>query len=98
MLKIKSDEWIKEQEWRVYQLLEKRDEQITKGSETVYLFKLPPDCIKRVVVGRNMDYLNRKRVVDAVNTNPQLKDVKIEESVLHLDLFGLEYKPLPLLY
>jgi len=98
MLKIKSDEWIKEQEWRVYQLLEKRDEQIVNGNETVYLFKLPPDCIKRVVVGCNMDYQNRKRVVDAVKTNPRLKNVKIEESVLSLDLFSLEYQPLPPLY
>jgi hypothetical protein len=55
MLKTKSVEWIKEQEWRVYQLLEKRDEQIIKASETVYLFKLPPECIKRVVVGYSMD-------------------------------------------
>ncbi len=98
MLKTKSDEWIEEQEWRVYQMLENRDEQTTKGNETVYLFKLPPDCIKRVVVGRNMDYQNRKKVVDIVNMNPKLKDVKIEESVLNLDLFSLEYQPLPDLY
>jgi hypothetical protein len=98
MLKTKSDEWIKEKEWRVYEMLEKRTEQVTKGSETVYLFKLPPDCIKRVVVGYNMDYKNRKRVVDAVKTNPKLKGIKIEESVLNLDLFSLEYQPLPDLY
>jgi hypothetical protein len=94
MLKIKSDAWKNEKEWRIFQLLERRDEQITKVNEVMYLFKLPPDCIKRVVVGCNMDYLNRKRVIDAVNANPQLKNVKIEESILHLDLFELEYKPL----
>jgi len=98
MLKTKSVEWIKEQEWRVYQLLEKRDEQIIKASETVYLFKLPPECIKRMVVGYSMDFQNRKRVVDAVKINPRLKNVEIEESVLSLDLFSLEYQPLPPLY
>jgi hypothetical protein len=98
MIKTKSDEWIKEQEWRVYQLLENRDEETTKGDETVCLFKLPPDCIKRVVVGYNMDYLNRKRVINAVNANSKLKRVKVEQSVLHLDLFGLEYQPLPQIY
>ena len=94
MLKVKSDAWKNEKEWRVFQLLERRHEQKPNGYEVLYLFKLPPDCIKRVVVGCNMDYLNRKRVVDAVNANPQLKNVKIEEAVLHLDLFELEYEPL----
>jgi hypothetical protein len=60
--------------------------------------KLPPDCIKRVVVGYNMDYLNRKRVVDAIKANSKLRHIKIEESVLHLDLFSLEYQPLPPIY
>jgi hypothetical protein len=45
-----------------------------------------------------MDYKNRKRVVHAVKTNPKLKNIKIEEAVLHLDLFSLEYQPLPDLY
>lgn len=98
MIKTKSNEWVKEQEWRVYQLLENRDKQITAGNETVSLFKLPPDCIKRVIVGYNMGYKNRKRVVTALRTNPELKDVKIEESILHLDLFSLVYKPLASLY
>jgi hypothetical protein len=95
MLRVKSGAWEHEKEWRVFQHLARRHEQIpTKENEIVYLFKLPPDCIKRVVVGHNMDYLKRKKVVDAINANPQLKDVKIEESVLHLDLFELEYRPL----
>jgi len=98
MLKIKSEEWIKEQEWRVYEMLDRRAEQVAKGSETVHLFKLPPDCIKRVVVGYNMGYKGRKRVADAVKTNPKLKDVRIDESFLCLDSFSLEYQPLARLY
>lgn len=98
MLKTKSVEWIEEQEWRVYQLLENRDEEKIIGIETAYLFKVPPDCIKRVVVGCNMDYPNRKRVVDAIKKNPKLADIKLEESVLNLDLFSLEYQPLPDIY
>jgi Protein of unknown function (DUF2971) len=75
MLKTKSDEWIREQEWRVYQLLEKRDEEV-KGNLRVCLFKLPSDCIKGVVVGRNMDNQNRKRVVEAVKRNSKLNTLK----------------------
>lgn len=98
MLKTKSVEWIKEQEWRVYQLLENCDHKTTIRNETVYLFKLPSDCIKRVVVGCNMDLLNRKKVVDVVRTNQKLKGVKIEQSVLDLDSFSLKYEPLPSIY
>ena len=96
MLKTKSVEWAEEREWRVYQLLENRDEEKPMGNETVYLFKLPPDCVKRIVVGCNMNSLNRKKVVDVVKANQKLKDVKLEQSVLSLDLFGLEYEPLPI--
>lgn len=98
MIKTKSDEWVKEQEWRIYQLLENRDKQISAGNEAVNLFKLPPDCIKRVVVGYNMSYQHRRRIIATIKANSKLKDVKIEESVLHLDLFSLEYKRLPPLY
>jgi hypothetical protein len=98
MLKTKSIEWIEEQEWRVYQLLENRDEEKIMRSETVHLFKLPPDCIKRVVVGCNMDLLNRKKVVDVVRANQKLQNVKIEQSVLGLDSFSLDYEPLPHIY
>ena len=98
MLKTKSIEWEKEKEWRVYQYLEKRDEQTAIGNEVVFLFKLPPECVKRVVVGCNMDYQKRKRIVNVVKANPKFKGVKIEESVLNLDLFSLEYQPLPDLY
>jgi hypothetical protein len=98
MLKTKSVEWIEEQEWRVYQLLENRDEEKTIGNETVHLFKLPPDCIKRVVVGCNMDLLNQKKVVAVIRANQKLKGVKIEQSVLGLDSFSLEYEPLTPVY
>lgn len=95
MLRTKSDEWEYEQEWRVFQLLEKSDEKIPRGNETVHLFKLPPKAIKRVIIGCRMeDVATRLRIINAIKMNPELKHVQIHEAVRELDEFGLKYVPL----
>jgi hypothetical protein len=94
MLKTKSEKWKNEKEWRVYQLLEQSDAKEPLGNEIVHLYKLPPDCIKRVVVGLRMDFARRARIVRAIEANSSLKNVHVFEAVLDLSLYDLKYVPL----
>ncbi len=90
---IKSKDWRYEQEWRVFRQLNESDNQVNNGNETVYLFDLPPESVKRVVMGCRMERKKRQELKDIVSANPALRDVQIQEAKLDLDTFRLEYRP-----
>ncbi|MDB6122069.1 MAG: hypothetical protein JWQ71_1062 [Pedosphaera sp.] len=97
VFRTKSKDWEYEDEWRMYQLLEKSDVKVFKGAEAVHLFKIPPDCIKRVIIGSRMDMEQRTKLLNSLHNNPQLHHVQIHHAVLDLDNFALKYVPLSLL-
>jgi hypothetical protein len=90
---IKSKDWGYEKEWRVFRLLNESDKRVTKGNETVCLFKLPPESVKRVVMGYRMEWKKRKELKDIVCANPALRHVLIQEAKPDLDAFRLNYGP-----
>jgi hypothetical protein len=94
---IKSEDWRYEQEWRVFRELKESDNKVINGSETVHLFNLPPESVKRVVMGYRMEWKKRKELKDIVCANPALRDVQIEEAKPDLDAFRLNYRPSSLL-
>jgi hypothetical protein len=51
VLLAKSKEWKYEQEWRMLQPLEDSVEVRSVPSGTIYLFSIPPSCIKGVILG-----------------------------------------------
>jgi hypothetical protein len=91
---VKSEDWADEQEWRVFQLLEKSEFKEVKDNQTIHLFKLPPKAIKRIVLGCRMDRAKRKRLCDALAANPELHNhVRVLEAKLDVDNFRLRYVP-----
>ena len=90
---IKSDDWRYEQEWRVFWELKETDSKVIKGNETVHLFELPPEGVKRVVMGYRMEWKKRKELKDIVCANPKLRHVQIQEAKPDLDAFRLNYGP-----
>jgi hypothetical protein len=89
---IKSKEWEREQEWRIFQLLEDCAETLRLPSDTIHLFKLPPKAIKRIIAGCNMQPENRVRLFNAVTDNPQLRHVQLWEAVPDPYNFALRYQ------
>lgn len=94
---IKSEDWRYEQEWRVFRELKEGNNKVIKGSKTVHLFNLPPESVKRVVMGYRMEWKSRKELKDILCANPKLRDVQIQEATPDLDAFRLNYRPSPLL-
>jgi hypothetical protein len=56
--------------------------EFTENEREYIELKLPPDCIRRIVVGLRMDFARRARIVRAI------------EAVLDLSLYDLKYVPL----
>ena len=90
---IKCEEWHKEKEWRVFRLVNQSNNKVTKGTETVYLFDLPPEIVKRVVMGCRMEWKKRQELKEIVRANPALRHVQIQEAKPDLDAFRLNYGP-----
>ena len=91
--RIKSEDWLKEKEWRVFRDLKESDDTVTKGNETVHLIPLPPESVKRVVMGYRMAGKKRKELKDIVCANRALHHVVIQEAIPDLDTFRLNYTP-----
>lgn len=91
----KSPEWSYEREWRVVRLLAESDSQKPTPQGTVHLFAVPPECIKRVVMGCCMEQKTRTELLNAFAVNPTLRHVQIEEAKLDLDTFRLNYVSSP---
>jgi hypothetical protein len=87
----KSRDWGYENEWRVFRKLDECDSRVSKANETVYLFNLPPECVKRVVMGCRMDGEKRKELKAIVSANPALRHVQLQQAKPDLDGFRLNY-------
>lgn len=87
----KSPDWNYEQEWRVIRPLAESDFQKPTPEGTVHLFAVPPECIKRVVMGCCMEPKTRTELLNAIAANPNLRHIQIEKAKLDLDVFRLNY-------
>lgn len=85
---VKSPQWGHEREWRAIRKLSDCDHRKPTSEGTVHLFKLPPEAIKRVVIGCRME---ARSVHDAVSANPALKHVKLQKAVINMEHFRLDY-------
>lgn len=91
---VKSEDWTYEHEWRVFQALELSCERLPIGGETIHLFRLPPDAIKRVILGCRMDWATRQKVCGIIDSNERLRRcVQVWRSHLSTDSFSVCYEP-----
>ena len=89
---VKSGEWEYEEEWRVFELLERSDYTEAVGNQTIHLFKLRPKTITRIICGCRMKEENRERLFQAVSKNPHLRHVSLLQATIDVDTFGLQYR------
>lgn len=87
----KSLEWGYEEEWRIVRRLEYADKQPISG---VYLFNLPPLCVKSVIFGCQMLESDRKLILETL-LSTDYGHISVQQSVLESDQFALRLEPVP---
>lgn len=73
----KSLEWQYEREWRMIKQVEEEDEVIHNGINSIYLFAIPPDAVRCVILGAASSEETGNRVKAAIQDNPELNHVQI---------------------
>jgi DUF2971 family protein len=94
ILLTKSEDWRYEAEWRMLRPLTGMAEVKEFRGEKIYLFTLPPSCIKRVIVGYRMHPDQRKEITDFLKADERYTNVEIEAVVIDERQFILNFKPI----
>jgi len=89
----KSSHWAYENEWRMFKHL-KTQPAAHKEGKAIYLFDIPAECIRRVVLGWHVHYDTSKRLFKAKASNPSLRHVMIQQAREDTDKFALIYDTL----
>lgn len=84
----KSPEWQYEREWRMLRTLEEEDERIYNSNGTIFLFAVPSDAVRCVILGAASSDETQERAVAAIRGNTALSHVR----VLKAELDKLSYK------
>lgn len=94
ILLTKSEEWRYEAEWRMLRPLTGMAEVGEYRGEKIYLFALPPSCIKRVILGYRMPADLRKKVTDFLRMDERYANIEKEVVVIDERQFILNFKPI----
>ncbi|MBI1929696.1 DUF2971 domain-containing protein [Candidatus Poribacteria bacterium] len=84
---VKSTHWMHEQEWRYLKYLRDADERIENTSLPVYLFRLPPECIRGVILGSRASADLQDKILALRHDDPELGHLR----VLRAGLDGADY-------
>lgn len=88
----KGDSWEYEQEWRMFDILKDCQKKIPKGNEDVYLFSLPLDCVKGVILGCKMSEENRRSFINLLQSDKKYSHIKIKQAVMDEKDFRINIK------
>lgn len=94
ILLTKSEDWSYEAEWRVLRQLTGMSDVKDNNGEKIYLFNLPPSCIKRVILGCRMNVNLKKEIVDFLKMDERCTSIEKEEAFLDEEQFTLNFKPI----
>lgn len=89
LLLIKSKEWAYEQEWRMFMSLSDANRVIKEHPYDIYLFKVPFDAIRAILIGARATLKTRERISSAVVNNPELAHATLFEMRTHEEKFEL---------
>ena len=76
LLLTKSLDWRYEKEWRIFRLLGQADKVVNFEGGDIYLFSIPPECIKGVIFGCRINSVCKKEVVKFLNSSVGYRHVK----------------------
>jgi hypothetical protein len=93
LLFTKDKRWEYEKEWRL--IADKRDAARiipVKDGDDIWLFSLPPDCIKRVVLGCLMAQSRKQEFIDLMRNDARYSHVQLQEAVRVAESYDLTFK------
>jgi hypothetical protein len=90
----KSKEWKYEKEVRLIHEPKRADKTLEKNGQKLYLYAIPPECIKEVVLGCEMDEHTEREIVDILAT--KYPKVRLFQAFEHDSQFKLDFVRYPL--
>jgi hypothetical protein len=90
----KSEAWSYEEEWRMIKGLNEATRVIENPDGDIYLFSIPPSCLKSVVLGERMPAEKRKTLVEFLMTDARYSHVKLFEAKSSTSNFAITITPL----
>lgn len=81
---LKSTEWEYEREWRIVRWSKNANHVLQENSSfPIYLFDLPPSCIKSIILGSRMEKKNKEKIRNILSENKDFNHVSIFRASLH---------------
>lgn len=87
---IKSEDWKYEQEWRMFALENDAVNTITKNNNTYELYTLPPDSIKRVILGCQTSATFELSMTNVLKNEPKLSHIILTKARRSNSKFEIE--------
>ena len=86
----KHPDWSKEEEWRMIRRLDEATDR-SSTEPSVYLFRIPLEAIKIVILGAQISEQNKEHVRRAVSSSGKWSHLRILQARLSSSSFGLDF-------
>jgi hypothetical protein len=90
----KSIKWEYEEELRMIRKLSESDRRIANSTGDIYLFALPPECIRSIILGCRMLESEKQKIIGYINKEARYKHVKILEASMDRQSFSIGINPI----
>ena len=78
---VKSEHWEYEQEWRMIVSL-KECKEINANNKQIYLYPIPIECIKGIILGCRISDINRKILIKLINSNKTYSHINLLQATM----------------
>lgn len=92
----KGPDWKYEDEWRYIKYLKESDNKIIVNGQEIFLFNIPADCIKEVILGCRMSEDNKEEFAKVMRSDPSLKHVQVYQAMLDSKYYKMVFKKVAL--
>lgn len=92
----KSREWEYEKEYRIVrQLRYATERKHTSELQDIFLFDLPPRCIRRLIFGVRCEEQQKKQIISRISGSPELEHISLWQAYLDPSRFRLRIDRIP---
>jgi Protein of unknown function (DUF2971) len=90
----KSTEWAYEREWRLIRPLNESVDVISRDNlMPLFLFEIPHDSIKHIIIGSQVNQIDQQEIVKYIDSIHSLTHIKIHYMILSRELYKIEIHP-----
>jgi len=86
----KNIEWSYESEWRILAPVQYADCKNDSVSPVVYLFKFPPEALRQIIIGENMDIRNREKILHIIRSKSEMHHIELKQAKINVEQFHLD--------